>query len=389
MKPPCSDSTAALLARSQLHPTRQLAILVEVHDARGIVLQKLMKESCVTRISEKPAQQDCVCLLVRNKPFGIDAFDLALSQKCVFIGYPSLRPSGSSLAERLIRFDAEDGAWLKEHQESNLKPRKEAQKHRNFLKSLSVGSSIIVLPRLSEGKMYLGQYAGFELSMSPPDFDLFLERYKASIDDDIRVSELEIAASLCQRMKVDEWIPVSFARVPAWIRKSVFGRTSIQKISSMPGRSAWQELHRLLAPHTEGMRRQETRDVAQVEQRLLDDISADAFEHLVVSLLQLENPNVRWLHVGGSGDGGVDGLGFDDDGKTVGVLQCKWQYDGKPVEAESGSDGKQLVIASMVDVGKVRERKGVEFWSRRRIAELVLKHSEKLPMALSLKVGRR
>ena len=58
-------------------------------------------------------------------------------------------------------------------------------------------------------------------------------------------------------------------------------------------------------------------------------VGPSAFEHLMVHVLQLESGNaISWHHVGGSGDGGVDGIGMSAKGEVAGVLQCKWYYSG-------------------------------------------------------------
>ena len=61
----------------------------------------------------------------------------------------------------------------------------------------------------------------------------------------------------------------------------------------------------------------------EIKRRLVDTLNPSAFEHLVVSLLQLENPNEIWHQTGGAGDGGVDGIGSNEDGQIVGLMQAK------------------------------------------------------------------
>ena len=54
------------------------------------------------------------------------------------------------------------------------------------------------------------------------------------------------------------------------------------------------------------------------------------FEHLVVSLVQLEHTGEVWQHTGGPGDGGIDGFGSDLQGQTVAVMQAKYAADSPP-----------------------------------------------------------
>src|SRR5205085_721411 len=72
-----------------------------------------------------------------------------------------------------------------------------------------------------------------------------------------------------------------------------------------------------------------TLDRQEIERRLLDTLTPSSFEHLVVSLLQLEHRHETWSQVGGPGDGGIDDVGAAEDGAVAALLQCKWQYDGQ------------------------------------------------------------
>jgi hypothetical protein len=119
-------------------------------------------------------------------------------------------------------------------------------------------------------------------------------------------------------------------------------------------------------------------------------VGPNSFEHLCVALLQLENPEHVWMHVGGSGDGGIDGIGAHASGAVVGLLQCKWAYRGEDVfvDRQDGRAGTQQILAALLHSEGVSPREGVEFWPRDQIASLVLKHAERLPLALSLRVKR-
>ena len=47
-----------------------------------------------------------------------------------------------------------------------------------------------------------------------------------------------------------------------------------------------------------------TLDIEEIKRRLAEDLTPTSFEHLVVSLLQLEHPTETWQYTGGPGDGG-------------------------------------------------------------------------------------
>jgi len=52
----------------------------------------------------------------------------------------------------------------------------------------------------------------------------------------------------------------------------------------------------------------------------------------VCQLLQLENPSERWWHVGGSGDGGADGLALGPSETITAAVQCKWKLNEDPYQ---------------------------------------------------------
>ena len=98
--------------------------------------------------------------------------------------------------------------------------------------------------------------------------------------------------------------------------------------------------------------------------------------------MQLEEPGTRWLHVGGSGDGGADGLGLRN-GKTVKVLQCKWKYSGRLDELADwlGSSNVSVVVASLVYDELPDDRR---ILGRDWLVDRILRHSARPPEALSL-----
>ena len=132
-----------------------------------------------------------------------------------------------------------------------------------------------------------------------------------------------------------------------------------------------------------------TNNLAEIQKRLTTYISAETFEHLTVALLQLENPDQHWMQCGGSGDGGVDGLGHSPGG-GVSLLQCKWQYRGNNFEfgqTLQGDENSNRFFAALNHSPDLNTSNGIEFLSASRIAELVQKHAERLPWTLSLRIG--
>ncbi len=123
----------------------------------------------------------------------------------------------------------------------------------------------------------------------------------------------------------------------------------------------------------------------------MEDLTPSTFEHLVVSLLQLEHANETWVQVGGSGDGGVDGVGANQEGNVAGLLQCKWQYwGGEPFSDTVWSIDSipyRTYLASLLYPKGVLRPTNSIFLDRSEIARLVVKHHKRLPQAIGMRVG--
>lgn len=330
------------------------------------------------------------CLLVRNKPYGkVDMFDVALEHSCAFLGYPAIVNGGhgeiSTLEELVVPFNASPTEWecYKREQTANSS---KTQEHRNKCCELLPGRSFLLMPRLSDGKVYIGTYTHFAFHEEPAWQDIFWERYEAAEKKpEDRDPKLKAIASVCQTLQVDKWTPVPFVRIPAWIRAQCFGQSGAAWIKSIDERSVANDLGRARLGNTI-LPMDNTNDTTEVAKRLLEMVTPEPFEHLMVALLQLENPEQTWLQVGGAGDGGVDGIGFLPDGTLAGVLQCKWQYDGSQIVAENLASVPIHLAYLLGPKSFDSSNSNVISYDLLAIAKLVVKHSEGLPLATTLKV---
>ena len=133
------------------------------------------------------------------------------------------------------------------------------------------------------------------------------------------------------------------------------------------------------------------------KKRILGLVTPNLLEALVVSILQVEHPDLSWIGVGGSGDGGIDGVAWDDNGRVEAVLQCKWRYSGaglfenaSPLEALGDRPVRRILAyiegpaaESVLAGGYVTEVLDFD-----RIVALLLKHHARLPFAVTLRIGR-
>lgn len=281
-----------------------------------------------------------IVFFCRCRPQDSDAIDIVLEAKRAFIGYPAWR-KGKYEQEDSFRsaiVDLSEVGQDKNALDRRIREwRRQISLNRNLVRDVSDGS-ILLVPRPGRGFVYAGRTVGFELVDTPPWGSAYLSlRRKQGLVDSPCGAHL---ADVVQGWRVDHWRPVPFPAIPAWIRASLLGRSTVGRISPIHlldlELDPFIELDRIIE-HPETIFRSNTSDHKEIERRLVTDIGPSAFEHLIVALLQLERPEEVWRHVGGSGDGGVDGLGANRTGNVVGLLQCKWRHDGGELAFENES----------------------------------------------------
>lgn len=277
----------------------------------------------------------------RARPQNADAFDIFRKAGRVFIGYPLLRESGNYNPKALrsclldpAKADEEEWksaleAYLEAEGLKNVKGRPYTR-NRNFVREVTQGS-IVVIPRPSEGCAYVARIVGeFHIVDSPEwagDYEQL--RKRQGLDNyDVNLH----AADIAQGWKVDEYRQVDLPLLPGWLRHSMLGRSTYGWLADHPldeDTTAYGVLDRILSGGADPIP-EWTLDPEQIGQRLVDALNPSSFEHLIVSLLQLEHPDEIWSHTGGPGDGGIDGLGSNVEGKVVGLMQAKLRAKQAP-----------------------------------------------------------
>jgi len=220
----------------------------------------------------------------------------------------------------------------------------------------------------------------------PPWYDRYMQ-LRSEVDD----AECWHAADVCQTWQLEKVVPIPFPLIPAWIRRSLLGRATYGRIYSDAELGDPHEIMHGFIDGRKVVERSWTLDEGEIARRLLYDFGPSTFEHLVVALLQLENPDQIWVQIGGSGDGGIDGVGSTSSGVVTALLQCKWEYGGgDPFSAETvwkKTDVPfQRILASLRHPQSVN-LEGVTFLGRREIAALVASHHARLPWATAMRVG--
>ncbi len=264
---------------------------------------------------------------VKCRPQGADIIDIVLSEKRVFIGYPPWRRRAqynpTKITSCVVNLRNPDDGWKSEVREYH----QSMKINQAFASSVDKGW-IVAIPRPGDGICWVAEIAHpFELVDNPS----WKERYlKLRLDLDLNCEdEASHVGDVVQSWRFSRAIPVSFGRIPRWISYRLLSRSTIGEVYGIPslGLHAYAVLKRFI----DGISDQplsETDDVKEIARRLVTFVSPNALEHLAVSLLQLEYPKEMWWHIGGSGDGGSDGLGYTASWVHTGQLQCKWLFHG-------------------------------------------------------------
>lgn len=327
----------------------------------------------------------------RAKPQGCDAVTIFEEARRVFIGYPLVRQDVSydsrALKACLVDPRCSDEEWRRE---TAGRENRSFTRNRNFIPSVTKGS-IVVIPRPGQGVAYLGRIDGpFKIVNAPRWAQAYLDLRKhhgLDIDD----NKNQHVADVAQGWRVDEYSRIDLSRIPGWIRRSLLGRSTYNKLSSHPldlGLTSHDVLDGILAgldtpPLTWSL------DPQVVKRRLVDTLSnPSAFENLVVALLQLEYPHEIWNHCGGPGDGGIDGIGSSEAGKVVAVMQAKY-YAAKPPALTDPKADRPLrrYTAVLLPENPVVPTDESRLLNLAWITDAVLRHWERLPLAQTMRIG--
>ena len=321
--------------------------------------------------------------LSRNKPQDSDVIDICKKYNRTFIGYPAWRKGYSDLARDMI--DLSSPHWDKIEEELDKECKNNGYKRQikinwNLVHEIDCGC-ITLIPRPDRGLVYTGVVENFFFDGNPKWADEYIElRKKQCLDTKCVISH---KGDIAQGWKVDKWRKIQFSAFPAWIRRSFFGRSTVARIHPLKD---FGDPHEVLDKWIDNPQQpipECTVEIPEIERRLVQNIGPNEFEHLVVALLQLEQPDRVWRHVGGSGDGGVDGMGSSADGEPCALVQCKW--NGGDPEIPRDWEGEYYFATLLEDPSRAND--SIHFWNRRKIAALIKKHARWLPWALAMRIG--
>jgi hypothetical protein len=334
-------------------------------------------------ITESPER----VFFVKCRPQGADIIDLVLSEKRVFIGYPPWRRGAQYNPENIASCVVDLGSAGEGWKDGVRTYHKSMKTNHGFASSVQKGW-IVLVPRPGDGICWIAEIAGaFELVDNPAWREQYL-RFRSDLGLDCQ-DEASHVGDVVQSWRFSRAVAVPFGQIPRWISYRLLSRSTIGEIYGVCELGL--RAHAILKGFIDGVSDpplEDTNDIEEIGRRLVTFVSPSALEHLAVALLQLEHPDQTWWHIGGSGDGGSDGLGYTNEWVLTGQVQCKWLFNGSRCSEVFGDrrDHTKRLLVSLIHGRVEQDVQDAEFWGRDEIASLVRKHARFLPMARSLRI---
>lgn len=190
-----------------------------------------------------------------------------------------------------------------------------------------------IIPRLGNGVVWIAPILG-EYTIWPKG-SCWLPSLRTQLPGVPHDDEYGCLADAAQGWDTDRWIEAPFSCLPRWFSKQLLSQTSFGTVhpirhdpSSLPSPEAVASAaynQKALCP-VPIVPNQSSPSESTVRSRLVERLSPTMFEILCVELLQAQSTTLSWMHVGGAGDGGADGIGFDPTtGMPRAILQAKWE----------------------------------------------------------------
>ena len=347
-----------------------------------------------------------IAFLSRAKPQDCDALEIFLENSRVFLGYPLPRLRAEYNPEALCTWmvnpsTCPEDEWNDAYSAYQYRNPMHATT-RNLIREVETArvtdGAIVVIPRQQRGCVFVGRISHpFEIVCAPTWGAKYLN-VRAQRGLDTNDEEQQHIADVAQGWRVTDghgqegYRRVDIVRLPGWLQSNLFGRTAIQRIKGHPldqDISAYSVLQQILAGQSMSQAKW-TLDLHEIGRRMVESLNPSSLEHLVVSLLQLKYPKEIWRQVGGPGDGGVDGIGSNEAGQTVGILQVKFRSVNEIGEfgdqADDGDIRRYLAILLPHDPPSP-PNDSITLLNHDWIARTVQRHWRNLPQALSMRVG--
>ena len=271
-----------------------------------------------------------------------------------------------------------------------VKPLSKQSQALNLIKKIETcrGKKWAVIPRIGDGCCWIAEInSGYKIwSKSEPwlgSLNGILQNSPYSANP---VGCYHMLADAAQGWDTTTWLQVSFNALPRWFSKQLLAQGSFGEIHGVSSALYPVGLSTPGAVAATGYANPNctpipppTTNPHVLMPRLVERLSPTAFEFLCVELLSLSKYKgcALWSHVGGVGDGGVDGIGFDPTGNPTAFLTVKWQISTSTlIHIPSGNPS--IVLAYLLGTPSLGLLNNVIKWGPLDIANLVLAHKANL-----------
>lgn len=365
-----------------------------------------------------------IVLISKARQLGLDAFPTFRKAKRVFFGYvvesndDNVPDPSRDIRKRLVNLSE---VPLRDWKRLRLGRGYSAT--RNSIQTVKReldnerGAAIVMIPRPSNGKIWLGRITpGFEIVNNPLEeswISGWLDVCQRARSEGKLKEEVNPVPEVAQGWRVvGGYKRFDLSQLPGWLHRLTMFRQAVRVLAT-DTRHPLDDHGKNREPETaysvlDGMLRGEERGVLtrtfkreDIKRRLVDVLNPYSFENLIVSLLQLGEPETRrqvvWRHTGGPGDGGIDGIG-SREGKTVGVLQTKFHAWDPPRWSGEKVEGVRRYVAVLLlerpppsprrcPDGSACLGDGSRLLDLDWVAERVQAHWRQLPLAQTIRVN--
>ncbi len=334
-----------------------------------------------------------IAFLIRCKPQDADIIELVKEHKRVFLGYPPFKKKVPFNPENIksCMFDIGNEEFDYKNTE-NPDWGRQYTTHIHLINDVTE-NSLVLVPRPELGICYVGTIDKWELINKPK----WIKQYKQLrssqklLWDNKKYDEQYHIGDIVQSWKLKKVDEIPLFILPGWIRHSLFGRQTTGRIKNdslgIDMYKSHEIILNLLKDKTPIRNFSKTDDKEEIRKRLINFLTPQVFEHFICEILQLREPNCHWWHVGGSGDGGVDCIGFNKNGEVISVVQCKLQGNSVQELSELCSNMKNKFLLKNDKIiyiacdfycnEKVKSTDNPEIWNQDKILNEFLKVKSK------------
>lgn len=252
------------------------------------------------------------------------------------------------------------------------------------------GDQWAIIPRLREGVCYITKLMNsYQIWPSTAPWVMALTSSLQGHGLSLQ-QQYAILADAAQGWDTTPWQKVSLTALPRWFWIQTNSRGSFNRVHARAGFKSPQDIasNAYATPHVSPIAPPASIP-GTVQTRLAEKLSPSALEFLCVELLNLAAHGgcALWMHIGGVGDDGLDGVGFDAAGHACHFLSVKWQIDPSTNMCGPGPAGTSPLVVAYLLGNPPPPRPNWTIWGPGHIAKLIWHHKSDLSRSFQRLLG--